>query len=111
MSATGEDDAVVVDLRDEHSRPADGFVCPNCGSSRFEAVTDGDDVNFLCLSCALCWHVELGYVSRVDPVTCPGCDHHEECLAREWGRRLVERATTFGRVQAPASPRETRWST
>ena len=97
MGATVDDDAVVVDLRDEHIRVTDGFGCPNCGASRFEAVTDGKDVNFLCTSCGLCRHVELGYVRRVDPVTCRGCDRNEECLAREFGRRLVERATAFGR--------------
>ena len=94
MGATGKDDEAVVDLRGGHPRVAGTFACPNCGASEFETVNDGDDVNFLCLSCGLCWHVELGYVSRVDPVTCPGCDRHDECLAREWGRRLVERAVT-----------------
>ena len=105
MGTTGEDDVVVVDLRHEHSRVADGFVCPNCWASRFEAVTDGKDVNFLCMSCGLCWHVELGYVRRVDPVTCRGCARHEECLAREFGRRLVERATTGGRPRQAPAPR------
>lgn len=80
---TGHRDEVV-DLRDapERRRLAGGFTCPHCGGSDFEAVTDGEDVNFLCLGCGLCWHVELGYVSRVDPDTCPGCRRRTDCLAR-----------------------------
>jgi hypothetical protein len=55
--------------------------CPGCGSERLEAVIDveGESVNFLCADCGRCWHVELGYVQRVDPASCGGCPHHPEC--------------------------------
>ena len=55
--------------------------CPTCGTDDFEAVTDGVSVNLLCTVCHTCWHVELGWMHRVDPRTCLGCSHHEECLA------------------------------
>lgn len=58
------------------------LACPACGGTDMEAVTDGEDTNFLCLACWRCWHVELGWASRVDADTCPGCPHHSECLER-----------------------------
>jgi len=57
--------------------------CPTCGGELI-AVTDGAMANFLCESCLCCWHVDLGYVSRVDPVTCLACPRRPECLSR-WG--------------------------
>ena len=45
-------------------------------------LLDVDEPNFLCQACGRCWHVELGFVSRVDPLTCMGCPHRPECLAR-----------------------------
>jgi hypothetical protein len=55
--------------------------CPTCGSEQFEAVTDGEATNFLCPVGQDWWHLELGWVHRVDPGTCPGCQHHQMCLA------------------------------
>ncbi len=71
--------------------------CPACGDRELHAVTDGEMTNFLCERCGRCWHVELGYVSRVDPVTCPGCPFIDDCLARwaadpQW--RPQDRAST-----------------
>lgn len=59
------------------------FECPDCGGDRLEAVSDGELTNFRCTSCGSCWHLELGWVSRVDPVACLACPHREECLARQ----------------------------
>jgi hypothetical protein len=56
--------------------------CPACGADRLVAVLDVDETNFLCQACGRCWHVEFGCVSRVDPLTCSGCRHRGECLAR-----------------------------
>jgi hypothetical protein len=56
--------------------------CPACGGHELTAVVDREDVNFLCADCGRCWHVELARVHRVDPFTCGGCPHREECLAR-----------------------------
>jgi hypothetical protein len=55
--------------------------CPGCGSAQLRAVDDGDDTNFVCLSCLACWHVELGFVRLVAPATCPGCLLHDACVA------------------------------
>ncbi len=56
--------------------------CPTCGSTRLVAVNTGDETNFLCEGCGRCWHVGMGRVSRVDPLSCGGCLHREVCLAR-----------------------------
>lgn len=53
--------------------------CPECGSTKLEAVFDGETVNWFCHDCIRCWHVELGHVSRVAYETCPGCLYQERC--------------------------------
>lgn len=65
--------------------------CPECGAPGLTPVSDGDETNFLCGSCGLCWHYELGYVARVHPLTCAGCVHRPECLERF---AIAERPTT-----------------
>jgi hypothetical protein len=55
--------------------------CPHCGSAELKPVFDGEMANFWCTACAQCWHVELGVVHRVDPHTCPGCEHRDRCAA------------------------------
>ena len=57
-------------------------ACPSCGRTELLPVRDLDDTNFLCAGCGTCWHVEFSAVYRVDPLTCAGCPHREECLAR-----------------------------
>ena len=57
-------------------------TCPECGSARLSAVSDGESTNFFCESCASCWLVSMDWVKRVDPLTCPGCGRQAECLAR-----------------------------
>jgi hypothetical protein len=78
--------------RQRSTGPLDG--CPACGSERLVAVAAQDETNFLCEECRRCWHVELAHVSRVDPVTCPGCPMEPRCLER----RLVDE-----RRQGPVS--------
>ena len=56
------------------------FACPRCEGEVHESVSDGETTNFRCLACGACWHVELGYISRVAPGTCPGCEHRQQCL-------------------------------
>jgi len=58
-------------------------TCPHCRSQSLEPVSDGFETNFFCTACARCWHVELGYVSRVDPLTCRGCPERQRCT-RTW---------------------------
>lgn len=57
-------------------------ACPACDGAAITLVSDGEDTNFLCADCGRCWHVELGRVHRVDPVTCPGCSQRDRCYAR-----------------------------
>jgi hypothetical protein len=57
------------------------FLCRTCGADSLEAVFDGEMTNFWCTVCHDCWHDELGWVHRVDRQTCPGCEHHDECIA------------------------------
>jgi hypothetical protein len=57
------------------------FRCPACGAGAFEGVTVAFDVNLRCVTCGACWHVELGYISRIDPRTCGSCRHRPACLA------------------------------
>jgi hypothetical protein len=60
--------------------------CPTCGAEELEAVAESDGTNFLCRSCWDCWHIELGRVHRVNPETCLGCPHRDECLSRRAAR-------------------------
>jgi hypothetical protein len=57
------------------------LTCQGCGLNVMEAVSDGEMTNFRCVACGACWHIELGWVRRVEPVTCPGCEHHADCIA------------------------------
>jgi hypothetical protein len=62
-------------------RPLDH--CPECASRELEPVVDlhVEEVHFLCAACDRCWHVELGYVRRVQPIACHGCPQSERCAA------------------------------
>jgi DNA-directed RNA polymerase subunit RPC12/RpoP len=55
------------------------FACPDCGASTFDSVWDGEMTNFRCVSCHACWHLELGWTSRVDAARCPDCPLHADC--------------------------------
>ena len=56
-------------------------LCPACGIGRLHAVFDVDEVNLRCDVCRRCWHAELGYLSRVDPLACESCEYLERCVA------------------------------
>src|SRR5262245_57689506 len=56
-------------------------ACPEC-AGQLRAVSDGEMTNLWCGRCGRCWHLELGWMSRVDPVSCPGCAKFRKCLAR-----------------------------
>ena len=55
-------------------------ACPECGAVELHPVFDGELMNFLCPLCMSCWHVELGFVHKVNPETCPGCQYELVCL-------------------------------
>ena len=56
--------------------------CPDCGPVKLHPVFDGERTNFYCPLCGSCWHAELGFVSRVDPGSCPGCQYELQCRDR-----------------------------
>lgn len=55
-------------------------ACPECGAVELHPVFDGELMNFLCPLCMSCWHVELGFVHKINPQTCPGCQYQLTCL-------------------------------
>lgn len=66
--------------------------CPECGNGRLEAVVDDEGTtNFLCRECGSCWHTELEWSRRVDPLSCPGCSARDACTAprRAYGAARV----------------------
>lgn len=62
-------------------------TCPACGAEELHAVVAAREVNFACAACGACWHLEFGWVHRVEPASCPGCRAQGVCL----GARLVDR--------------------
>jgi hypothetical protein len=54
-------------------------ACRRCGGTSMVPVSDGEMTNFVCISCGACWHVEMGWMSRVSPATCPGCALRTSC--------------------------------
>jgi hypothetical protein len=50
-------------------------TCPGCRSQGLQAISAGDQVNFFCPVCYCRWHVDLGWVHRVDHAACPSCPH------------------------------------
>lgn len=57
------------------------------------AVKDDDDTNLVCVGCWLCLRLERGFLSVVDPATCPGCVLVDECRRRDIARRLIRLAS------------------
>ncbi len=57
--------------------------CPECGSVALEPVVEieTEDVHFRCTDCGRCWHVELGFVHRINPHACGGCPERARCVA------------------------------
>jgi hypothetical protein len=42
-------------------------TCPGCRGAGLTASASGDQTKFFCPACTSCWHVDLGWVHRVDP--------------------------------------------
>ena len=55
--------------------------CPACHATGLVTMTDVDETNFRCPNCGRCWHLGLGYVSRVNPLTCSACSSRSRCTA------------------------------
>jgi len=69
-----------IDVHEPHLLDRPLTHCPECGSEHLTPVLDGEDVQFFCEDCGRCWHVELGYVHRVDPRTCSRCVFYDRCI-------------------------------
>ena len=76
-----------------HLLPGPLERCPQCDRPDLETVSDGDITNFFCQSCLACWHLELGFVHRVDPTTCGGCAHLPTCLLKLATEQAAEERT------------------
>jgi len=48
-------------------------ACPGCGSRNLIPVAAGEQTNFFCDICVLCWHPADGRADLVDPQACSGC--------------------------------------
>ena len=57
--------------------------CLNCGPVELHPVFDGELTNYFCPLCGSCWHFELGFVVRVHPEACPGCQLELVCQERQ----------------------------
>lgn len=55
--------------------------CPSCGARELLPVSDGTTRNYICNTCAACWHVEGRELRRVRPESCPGCLFKPMCTA------------------------------
>ena len=55
--------------------------CPSCGARELLPVSDGATRNYICNSCAACWHIHGRELRRVRPDTCPGCLFKPMCTA------------------------------
>jgi hypothetical protein len=42
-------------------------TCPGCGAVGLTVLAAGDQARFSCPACQSCWHVDLGWVHRVEP--------------------------------------------
>jgi hypothetical protein len=58
--------------------------CPECSSEKLIRVSVGEEVNFFCRDCVLCWNLKNGRPVIVDPQTCPGCQLGTTACFERW---------------------------
>jgi len=58
--------------------------CPDCDSEKLVPVRAGEKTNFFCEDCVLCWHLEDGQTTVVDPQACPGCQLGTTACFERW---------------------------
>ena len=75
-------------------------ACPECRNGTLQAVSDGENTNFLCTTCGCCWHPELAWVNRVNPAHCPGCPEQAVCA----GARRAYGLDPVSAASAPDAP-------
>jgi hypothetical protein len=54
--------------------------CPTCHSGGMRRVANESIENYLCKECGRCWSLSSTGVTRVNPLSCTGCDRHEFCV-------------------------------
>jgi nitroimidazol reductase NimA-like FMN-containing flavoprotein (pyridoxamine 5'-phosphate oxidase superfamily) len=64
-----------------HIELLDFAGCPSCGGGELLPVSDGTARNYVCNTCAACWHIDGAELRRVRPQTCPGCLFKPTCTA------------------------------
>jgi nitroimidazol reductase NimA-like FMN-containing flavoprotein (pyridoxamine 5'-phosphate oxidase superfamily) len=55
--------------------------CPSCHGRELLPVSDGETRNYICNTCAACWHIDGSELRRVWPDQCPGCLFKPMCTA------------------------------
>ena len=61
------------------SHPAD--ECPACHSRAMCWIANEKlEYNYLCEVCGRCWSLGSAGAIRVNPLSCPYCDHREACF-------------------------------
>jgi uncharacterized protein len=64
-----------------HDGVLDFAGCPSCGGREMLPVSDGATRNYVCNTCAACWHLDGSELRRVRPERCPGCLFKPMCTA------------------------------
>jgi CBS domain-containing protein len=70
------------DLADEMASElmAGKTSCPKCRANWLSPVTTSEEeINFLCLQCRSCWHLDGGALVRTDTQACAGCPDQRFC--------------------------------
>ena len=82
--------------------------CPGCDGERLIPVATIEGTNFFCRDCILCWHLERGQASVVDPQTCPGCQLGTTACFERWEvfHPFSSRMTRPGIIGSDASGQE-----
>jgi len=58
--------------------------CPECSGPSLIQVRAGSQTNFYCPDCVLCWHLESGRATVVDPQMCLGCQLGTTACFERW---------------------------
>ena len=68
-------------LRTAYPGAHPGDDCPACHSNAVCWIAnDTGAYNYLCEVCGRCWTLGPSGAVRVNPVSCPPCEHREVCL-------------------------------
>jgi hypothetical protein len=58
-----------------------GDECPACHAGAMCWIAnEASTYNYLCEVCGRCWAIGPSGAVRVNPMTCPPCEHRDDCL-------------------------------